>query len=150
MNATRSHSSSATVMSRVVRNTVRPSRCCARMRSLIRRALTGSRPAVGSSHEDQPGVVEQCTCHAEPRLHPFGVLRDEHLPVILQPDQIEQRLWRLRLVAVERPEVGQVLQAGQLQIVVRELERHADLLVVVGAPRSQILAEHGDFAAVAP
>ena len=56
-NATRSHSSSAVAMSWVVRKIVRPRAFRPRMMSLTLRALTGSKPEVGSSRNSSSGLL---------------------------------------------------------------------------------------------
>ncbi len=55
--ATRSHSSSAVAMSWVVRKIVRPRAFKPRMMSFTFRALTGSRPEVGSSRNSSSGLL---------------------------------------------------------------------------------------------
>ena len=111
--------------------------------------VAGVEPHRRLVQEDQPRVVEQGARHAEPRLHPLGVLRDETLAVVGQSHHLEQRFRPAGFPAIQRAEIAQVLHAGQPEIVVRQLERNADLFVVVGAPGGEVPAQHGDRAAVA-
>ena len=99
--------------------------------------------------EDELRIVEQGAGDAQPRLHSLGVLGDEALSVVRQTDHLEQRLRPAGLAAVQGPEVAEVLDAGQPQVVIGKLERDADPLVVVAPPVREVAPQHGDRAPVA-
>ena len=69
MNATRSHSSSATVMSCVVRNTVRPACFSSRTRFLTPRPLAGSRPTNDDCILPDCVVPRSCSWRRRRRFH---------------------------------------------------------------------------------
>src|SRR5829696_8184672 len=93
---------------------------------LTLRALTASSPDVGSSRKSNSGVG-----------------------VVGQADGVEQ-LHRIQGVdVVQRREEPQVLQTGELLVMVRQLEGDPDALVVVGPPGQRVLTPHRRLAAVA-
>lgn len=81
--------------------------------------------------------------------HTFRELCDELVGVLLQSNALQQSIRILCVAAVQPREELQVLPCGQLQIVVRSLERDADSTVVASVPGAQILAQDRDIALVA-
>ena len=81
--------------------------------------------------------------------HTLRELCDELVAVLFQSDALQERIRILCAAAVQPREELQVLPCGQLQIVVRGLERDANSTVVASIPGAQILAQDGDIALVA-
>ena len=98
--------------------------------------------------EQQLGVVDQRPREGQPHLHSLGVLANSRVGVIGQPHRVEQRQRVRRVAGVERREEAQVLEAGELLIVIRQLEGDTDALVVVGSPGQRVLPPHRGLAAV--
>ena len=135
MNATRSHNSSAAAMSCVVRKTVAPPLPLGPNEVLDALHVHRVEPARRLVQKYQVRVVQQATGDAQTALHALRVLADAPVAVALEPDRFEQRRGGPRRSVIQRREIAQVLQAGELEEVVGRLEGDADPLVVVGRSR---------------
>ena len=134
-------------MSWVVRNTVLPGS------RLLADQLLDAAPAhrVEAARrlvqEQQLGIVEQRPGDAQAALHSLGVLRHPLRAVAARSTRSSSSP-ASGSALVQGAEVGQVLAAGQLQVVVGKLEGDADVFVVAGCPIRHVLSEHADRAAI--
>src|SRR5260370_13710906 len=68
--------------------------------------------------------------------------------IACQLNQFHQRVRLLRLSCIERAEIGQVFQRGELEIVVGLLKGNAYALIVIRAPCFEVAPEYGDRALI--
>ena len=102
----------------------------------------------GFVQEEQFWLIEQGTGNIEAHAHPFRKLGYRFLAIVCQPNQFQQRLRLLRLSCIERAEIGQVFQRGELEIVVGLLKGNTYTLIVIRAPCFEVAPEYGDRALV--
>ena len=75
--------------------TVLPRSASVRIKSLISRQPIGSSPEVGSSRDDQVGVVDERLRQADAALHALREFADVTTPGVAQPDHLDQLLGAL-------------------------------------------------------
>ncbi len=103
----------------------------------------------GLVEEEQFGIVDQRSGEGEPHLHSLGVHADSGVGVVRQAHRVQQVHRIQRRARVQRSEELQVLQPGQLLVVVGQFERDTDALVVISTPGQRVPAPDRGLAAVA-
>ena len=136
-------------MSWVVRNTVVPASRRSRIRSLTRRALTGSSPAVGSSRKSSSGRASSARAKPSRTFMPFENWDTRTFASWARPTRSSSSSGLVGRARVEGAEGGEVLEGGELQVKGRRLEADADPFVEVRAVLAQVVAPHRDRAPVA-
>ena len=119
------------------------------MMSLTRRAFTGSIPEVGSSRNSSSGRCSSARAKTSRICMPLENCPTRVWASLGEVDRLQQGHRVLGRAGVQRGEELQVLQRGELLVVVGQLEGDADALVVVAAPVGGVAAPHRRPAAVA-
>ncbi|SHX05975.1 Uncharacterised protein [Mycobacteroides abscessus subsp. abscessus] len=92
--------------------------------------------------EQQFRVVDERTHERQPHLHALGKGPDAGVRIVGKPHRIQQLHRITGRSGVEGGKEPQVLQRGQLLVVVGQLEGHSDALVVVPPPGPRLSAPH--------
>ncbi|BCI89434.1 hypothetical protein NIIDMKKI_46400 [Mycobacterium kansasii] len=98
--------------------------------------------------KEQFGVVDQRPGERQAHLHALGILAGPDMGVVGQTDGIQQLHGVQGGLCIQRSEKPQILQSGELLIMVGQLERHADAFVIVRSPGCRVLSPDRDLTAV--
>ena len=89
--------------------------------------------------KNQIRVVQQTPGNTQTAFHALRVLAHTPVAVAFEGNGFEHCFGRTRRAVVQRREIPQVLDPGELEKMVGSLERDADPLVVVGGPGRDLL-----------